>query len=353
MLVRLLLLQRQVSPTGPGAGRLPPTATAPFCLTSTDPAGQASALASAHPFYPLPPLVSRRLFSAVRPTIASLLPTGSPRLLPVPVVMGGKRKGTSSASASNTPAVTPSHASTADHAPVDEVATAAEEIDGPNPITTAKQSTSSSQKSPHKIQLRRSGRHVEVMEDVGNNKRRRVQGEGLGMTDAVDSEDSETVSEVKSSAREGVAVAIEGLARMERRLRRATRRDKIRIKESSFESRAEEQVEEEDAFKPPAKAPIPDTKPPPGSRTLSIGNRLLTPENEMSDAEPDDNADGDWGPETGVIGGMELEDVVEDTPERGAARVPPVNSNYLPLPWTGRLGYVSWRNVRAAACRWS
>jgi UV DNA damage endonuclease len=27
--------------------------------------------------------------------------------------------------------------------------------------------------------------------------------------------------------------------------------------------------------------------------------------------------------------------------ERGAARPPPVNSDYLPLPWKGRLGYVS------------
>ncbi|KAL2190599.1 UV-endonuclease UvdE [Thermothelomyces heterothallicus CBS 203.75] len=28
-----------------------------------------------------------------------------------------------------------------------------------------------------------------------------------------------------------------------------------------------------------------------------------------------------------------------DVPERGAARAPPVNSGYLPLPWRGRLGY--------------
>jgi UV DNA damage endonuclease len=37
-------------------------------------------------------------------------------------------------------------------------------------------------------------------------------------------------------------------------------------------------------------------------------------------------------------------DAPQDAAERGAARPPAVNSSYLPLPWKGRLGYVSPRN---------
>jgi UV DNA damage endonuclease len=52
---------------------------------------------------------------------------------------------------------------------------------------------------------------------------------------------------------------------------------------------------------------------------------------DAGDAAGDPEADDD-----GVV-----EDV--DAEKREAGRPPPVNSDYLPLPWKGRLGYVSCR----------
>lgn len=51
---------------------------------------------------------------------------------------------------------------------------------------------------------------------------------------------------------------------------------------------------------------------------------------EAAEAAKDINADVDE---------VEVEAQEEPT-DNGAARPPAVNSNYLPLPWTGRLGYV-------------
>ena len=49
-------------------------------------------------------------------------------------------------------------------------------------------------------------------------------------------------------------------------------------------------------------------------------------EDGMGRADPDGDGDGP------------AEDI--DTIKKEAARPPPVNSDYLPLPWKGRLGYV-------------
>jgi UV DNA damage endonuclease len=71
---------------------------------------------------------------------------------------------------------------------------------------------------------------------------------------------------------------------------------------------------------------------------------LPTPE---KDSEPDTiktEEDAEYVPAiplgTKVEAKQEPEDV-EESVERAAARPPAVNSSYLPLPWKGRLGYVS------------
>lgn len=67
---------------------------------------------------------------------------------------------------------------------------------------------------------------------------------------------------------------------------------------------------------------------------------LPTPENDDSG----DTQDGDYvqSPHGLVKDPKEESEMVDEaTAERGAARPPAVNSSYLPLPWKGRLGYVS------------
>jgi UV DNA damage endonuclease len=51
--------------------------------------------------------------------------------------------------------------------------------------------------------------------------------------------------------------------------------------------------------------------------------------------------DGTFRPDPDGDDALAAEDI--DTEKKEAARPPPVNSEYLPLPWKGRLGYVSFR----------
>lgn len=70
------------------------------------------------------------------------------------------------------------------------------------------------------------------------------------------------------------------------------------------------------------------------SVVLQPGRLLLTPERDGNDAEQD-NRVGSPGDNVDAA-----EDALEPA-DRGAKRAPAVNSDYLPLPWRGRLGYVS------------
>lgn len=99
--------------------------------------------------------------------------------------------------------------------------------------------------------------------------------------------------ERRETAKGDVQLAIEGLERMEHRLRTAARRHRLQIEESCFHS----------------------TRP---------GDS----KNDATERASTDNA-REEGEEAGVA----------DEGGRGAARTPPVNSGYLPLPWRGRLGY--------------
>lgn len=116
--------------------------------------------------------------------------------------------------------------------------------------------------------------------------------------------------------------AIESLEEMELAFKRDTKRRKLQV-ESSIISSNDDQTDR--AFRPRMKRE---------SSVLQPGRLLLTPERDCGDAE-EEVANGFAG---------EQEDAHEDAlepPERGAKRPPAVNSDYLPLPWRGRLGYVS------------
>ncbi|KAK3291757.1 UV-endonuclease UvdE-domain-containing protein [Chaetomium fimeti] len=146
-----------------------------------------------------------------------------------------------------------------------------------------------------------------------------------------DNVSKQEMQERKETLKEEMQLAIEGLARMERRLRSATKRQKLQIEEEieSSEPRIPKAAHAEPAgeamrFVEPTTAP-------------TSGGQLPTPGEEEKDNFARDITGGaGHDPESVRI---DTPEEAPDVPERGAARAPPVNSGYLPLPWKGRLGY--------------
>ncbi|KAK0609521.1 UV-endonuclease UvdE-domain-containing protein [Bombardia bombarda] len=179
------------------------------------------------------------------------------------------------------------------------------------------------------VKLRRSSRrltHKSYEEE--EEKTREIQEKILGLNPEGDEEvGDEEMKKRRESAKEGVQSAIEGLARMERRLKTATKRQKQKIEESEF-------VVPPDLHKLNPFNPRPTRNS--GSKIagpLEKGNlRTLNKHTEGLDIDAGAGKDLETA-------GIVVPEELPDLPERGAARAPPVNSNYLPLPWKGRLGY--------------
>ncbi|KAK4230298.1 putative UV-damage endonuclease [Podospora fimiseda] len=162
------------------------------------------------------------------------------------------------------------------------------------------------------VQLRRSGRNIKQKE-MGReeSESREIQGKIMGIRPG--GEDVLNDGEIRDReepANEGMKLAIEGLVRMERRLDKANKRQKIKVQETHFaEPPHNEKESERDTPKDLTRNL---QKKEPKSEAISTA--------DPSYAEP-------------------VEEPVVDLPDRGAARPPPINSPYLPLPWKGRLGY--------------
>lgn len=129
---------------------------------------------------------------------------------------------------------------------------------------------------------------------------------------------------------EGVRNAVIELSEMENRLQNATRTSRLAVEASSIALRSDAGRSEETSFRPRLK-----------TRPTDPEDRARKDEEERSgtpnmDAAPINGPDGE-----AAICDVENDKIrEEDAPERGAAREPPINSAYLPLPWNGRLGYV-------------
>ncbi|KAJ4415886.1 UV-damage endonuclease [Gnomoniopsis sp. IMI 355080] len=124
--------------------------------------------------------------------------------------------------------------------------------------------------------------------------------------------------------------AREGLEDLELVLRRDTKRRKLQVETSIISSHSDDA---EHAFRP--------RMPRGESMVLQTGQLLLTPERDTLDAEEESEKFA-----------KEHDDPQEDAhepPERGAKRAPAVNSDYLPLPWKGRLGYACLNTYLRAA----
>ncbi|KAK4185885.1 UV-endonuclease UvdE-domain-containing protein [Podospora australis] len=178
------------------------------------------------------------------------------------------------------------------------------------------------------VHLRRSSRNLPQTMQHGEDETRDIQGKILGSRADLDGTvDDEETGERKQNAKEGVKHAIEGLVRMERRLQRATKRQKIKLEETHLEVKAD--MTDSDG---------PDTAKDEAIKTVGPAPSAAGKEPKSKDGKLDRHRIGGHGmdPENGNIHAPEED---PDVPERGAARPPPVNSPYLPLPWKGRLGY--------------
>lgn len=123
---------------------------------------------------------------------------------------------------------------------------------------------------------------------------------------------------------EGVEEAMRELSEMEHKLQNAVKRQRQAVESSDLHVKAESTMERN--IRPKMRTPPPnDTIPSNCGRNA-----------ESVEKAPMDNYQAELA--AGDIVDAKADD---EGFERGANRPPPVNSDRLPLPWSGRLGYVS------------
>ncbi|XXH00853.1 Long chronological lifespan protein 2 [Hypoxylon texense] len=139
---------------------------------------------------------------------------------------------------------------------------------------------------------------------------------------------------------ENLAGAIPGLRKMETNFRDAVKRQKLAVNDSSV-LKAEKFEEPDAAYLPQPNSRTPDSVQS-GFEHRSLhdkkekdlamnGDSNAGQGNEAyDDGEPGDREDG---------GDIVIGDTDANCIKQEGARPPPVNSEYLPLPWRGRLGY--------------
>lgn len=127
---------------------------------------------------------------------------------------------------------------------------------------------------------------------------------------------------------EGVEEAMRELSEMEQKLQTAVRTQRLAVESSDLH------VKKEAINKPDIRPKMhsPDQETVTARQNLDGKSDAVTPKSTAPlDVEDAELAAGDVADATGE----------EDGADRGANRPPPVNSDTLPLPWKGRLGYVS------------
>lgn len=124
---------------------------------------------------------------------------------------------------------------------------------------------------------------------------------------------------------EGVEEAMRELSEMEHKLQNAVRTQRLAVESSDLHVKKE--TSQEPDIRPTMYSPNTDT-------VTARGN--LEGKSKVVDTAPLDEYDAKLA--AGDVADAKDE---EDGASRGADRPPPVNSEVLPLPWKGRLGYVS------------
>lgn len=145
---------------------------------------------------------------------------------------------------------------------------------------------------------------------------------------------ADKIKEQVEGSKEGVANAMQDLEEMELTLKKDVKRRKLQVEASVIKPDSDATLRTRSRSKSHQKSDV-----------LKVDRLLLTPERGMDDAfeeawepafqdelEAEADADSDAGPVAAIA---------------GARRTPAVNSDYLPLPWKGRLGYVRESCVRS------
>jgi hypothetical protein len=98
---------------------------------------------------------------------------------------------------------------------------------------------------------------------------------------------------------------------------------------------SDEPIQSFDSEKPTAILDEPDSTTKPPKKKRAKPDNIVQPKSKVLDVKIKDGVEGLGDPEAE---GEELAD--EEELKEALSRPPPVNSDYLPLPWKGRLGYV-------------
>lgn len=183
--------------------------------------------------------------------------------------------------------------------------------------------------SPQSELPRRSSREKkEAASDSPKERNDHTPEDGLIIEDRKNHRDPTRTQHIK----EGIERALHNLDNMEQKLRSAAKRQRMEIESSDLSS------------SPGLSAAFPMTANDAVSgKTMGVGTSPLNAPMGQKEADlaADDNIDTQ----------------MEESIERGARRPPPVHSKTLPLPWAGRLGYVSHQveapetSGMAGACR--
>jgi UV DNA damage endonuclease len=193
------------------------------------------------------------------------------------------------------------------------------------------------------VQLRRSNRRL-PQDTREEEVTREIQGRVLGIRpEGEDKEREDSSEDREETTKKGVALAIEGLARMERRLMRATKKQKSKVESSILQESSDSRHDKDHANDGLLEESSRDTaaletaQPGEASKDAVVEQATTKAKTKTKSKAAVDIDD------MSVPDGPFVDEGVDDSAEveRGAARAPPVNSGYLPLPWKGRLGYVS------------
>lgn len=205
----------------------------------------------------------------------------------------------------------------------------------PGPIDSQQSSSNPDSPATPLQALRRSGRNSAAFLNVRSHEKASGYKDKAG--DAENRTERSSVSEEKArdgepTESEGVDAAIHALAKMERRFKRAVKKQKLKLEESAISVDSDDVQKQ--IFKPESThISTGALAVSAGERAESIDKQQAAKNDHIKKEEPMSNEGED---------AMDIEETL-DAPERGPSRAPPVNSDYLPLPWKGRLGYVSQR----------
>lgn len=134
--------------------------------------------------------------------------------------------------------------------------------------------------------------------------------------------------------------AIKDLVKMDKYFRENTKRQKLAVEQSHLPRPKDDRQGIFSTDSSTVDVRTKDTR----SRQRKKPALLPTPEKDSDADFIKTEQDDDYVPSTPhgtITDSKEDPEAAEESVERAAARAPAVNSSYLPLPWKGRLGYVS------------